>query len=510
MFCGFRYAGSTAASSGRFTTALGLVLARQVSLAVLDAVGRPHRGCSRRCRSAAVYAVAQRLGPLPLKDRPTALERCLTTANELIARETARASVRRVDEVAVFALALSVPAALASGSSPAPPSRHGSAPLPQAAPVVGLLSSPAVVQSLGPHGQDSTSTVPAARSCRQTSTARRRRSTCPSACRVRPPRTARWAWPRQCSWPAWCHGRDVLLSPWLPSARRFSFARRASVCGCAHRTAWSRSRTPARSPGWSGAWRTVVRLHSPSARPSCRAGGGRRGRGSPCWPFTPSCWCPCTADQRQHRLLLAPEPAHLRRNGGSGSGAVEPGSIGADHTATAVPPESGVTSIARGSGQPTGASSPGWTFPTTAASSALRFSSRRSDWRGSTPACAARPCPSLGRVRLGGSAVDYPAPGTRLGRGRTRTRWPNGVTASGRPSSTPGLSRLPGSPCRAPSRRHTGCRGARRRRRRRRSRSVGSLCDGEGVPSQQLPVGIPKESGHGVGLGKAKSGVRGK
>ena len=131
-----------------FTTLSGWYSLDQVSQAVLTLSDVLIVGAAAGVEAAAVYAVAQRLGPLPVRIVQPRLYTLFTTATELSARDNVSGLRDRIDDVARFALYLSVPAAIALGFLAGPTVEAWVGPLyREAASVIGLLCLAGVVQS---------------------------------------------------------------------------------------------------------------------------------------------------------------------------------------------------------------------------------------------------------------------------------------------------------------------------------------------------------------------------
>ncbi len=326
-----------------FTTLSGWYSLDQVSQAVITLSDVLIVGAAAGVEAAAVYAVAQRLGPLPVRIVQPRLYTLFTTATELSARGDVSGMRDRIDDVARFALYLSVPAAIALGFLAGPTVEAWVGPLyREAATVVGLLCLAGVVQSWA--------------------------------------YTVRFALSgsRRPKLPATLYGVEaalhVSLGIVLASAYGPVGMAEAVLIGVVTMEGMLLLPLAYRQLGDSFARRAMGFVRTLSLPALCTGvfawGLGRAG--GPLYAFTDThgrlaglvvvgvagaallaffyavLLVSMPADQR--RPLVARTRAvlaHLRRNGGSGSGAVEPGSIGADHTATAVPPESGVTSIAQ-------------------------------------------------------------------------------------------------------------------------------------------------------------------
>jgi O-antigen/teichoic acid export membrane protein len=132
----------------RFTTASSLYSIVQVSDAVLGLSDVLIVGAAVGVRAAAIYAVAQRLGQLPLRVVQPRSALLFTRAGQLAARDNRSGLREATDEVVRYALSLSVPAAIAIGFLAGPAVEAWVGPLyREAAPVIGLLVIAAVVES---------------------------------------------------------------------------------------------------------------------------------------------------------------------------------------------------------------------------------------------------------------------------------------------------------------------------------------------------------------------------
>jgi O-antigen/teichoic acid export membrane protein len=131
-----------------FTTASGWFSVMQISDAILALSDVLIVGAAAGVQAAAIYAVAQRLGLLPLRLVQPRTSLLFTKAGKLAARDNEEGLRESTDEVVRFAQYLSIPAAIALGFLAGPTLEAWVGPqFAQAAPVIGLLCLAAVIQS---------------------------------------------------------------------------------------------------------------------------------------------------------------------------------------------------------------------------------------------------------------------------------------------------------------------------------------------------------------------------
>jgi O-antigen/teichoic acid export membrane protein len=130
-----------------YTALSGWYSLAQISYAVIDLSDVLVVGAAAGVKAAAVYAVAQRLGPLPVRIVQPRIYTLFTTAAELSARDNESALRDRTHKVVRFVLYLSVPVAIALGFLAGPTIEAWVGPeYREAASVVGLLCLASVVQ----------------------------------------------------------------------------------------------------------------------------------------------------------------------------------------------------------------------------------------------------------------------------------------------------------------------------------------------------------------------------
>ncbi len=130
-----------------YTALSGWYSLAQISSAVIDLSDVLIVGAAAGVEAAAVYAVAQRLGPLPLRIVQPRIYTLFTTAAELSARDNESGLRDRTDRVVRYVLYLSVPFAIALGFLAGPIIEAWVGPLyREAASVIGLLCLASVVQ----------------------------------------------------------------------------------------------------------------------------------------------------------------------------------------------------------------------------------------------------------------------------------------------------------------------------------------------------------------------------
>ena len=130
-----------------YTTLSGWYSLAQISYAVLDLSDVLIVGAAAGVEAAAIYAVAQRLGLLPVRIVQPRIYPLFTTAAELNARNNESGLRDRTDTVVRYVLYLSVPVAIALGFLAGPTVEAWVGPLyREAASVIGLLCIASVVQ----------------------------------------------------------------------------------------------------------------------------------------------------------------------------------------------------------------------------------------------------------------------------------------------------------------------------------------------------------------------------
>jgi O-antigen/teichoic acid export membrane protein len=130
-----------------YTTLSGWYSLAEISYAVLDLSDVLIVGAAAGVEAAAIYAVAQRLGFLPVRIVQPRIYTLFTTAAELSARDNASGLRDRTDKVVSYVLYLSVPVAIALGFLAGPTIEAWVGPLyREAASVIGLLCIACVVQ----------------------------------------------------------------------------------------------------------------------------------------------------------------------------------------------------------------------------------------------------------------------------------------------------------------------------------------------------------------------------
>jgi O-antigen/teichoic acid export membrane protein len=130
-----------------YTALSGWYSLAELSYAVIDLSDVLIVGAAAGVKAAAIYAVAQRLGPLPLRIVQPRIYTLFTTAAELSARDNVSGLRDRTDRVVRYALYLSVPVAIALGFLAGPAVEAWVGPLyREAATVVGLLCVASVIQ----------------------------------------------------------------------------------------------------------------------------------------------------------------------------------------------------------------------------------------------------------------------------------------------------------------------------------------------------------------------------
>jgi O-antigen/teichoic acid export membrane protein len=131
-----------------FTSLSGWYSLDQISYAIIDLSDVLIVGAAAGVAAAAVYAVAQRLGPLPVRIVQPRIFTLFTTATELSARDDTSGLRDRTDDVVRFALYLSLPAAIALGFLAGPTVEAWVGPLyREAASVIGLMCVAGIVQA---------------------------------------------------------------------------------------------------------------------------------------------------------------------------------------------------------------------------------------------------------------------------------------------------------------------------------------------------------------------------
>lgn len=129
------------------TTLSGWYSLVQISDAVIDLSDVLIVGAAAGVEAAAVYAVAQRLGPLPVRIVQPRIYTLFTSAAELSARDDESGLRVRTDQVVRFVLLLSVPVAIALGFLAGPAVEAWVGPLyREAASIIGLLCLASIVQ----------------------------------------------------------------------------------------------------------------------------------------------------------------------------------------------------------------------------------------------------------------------------------------------------------------------------------------------------------------------------
>jgi O-antigen/teichoic acid export membrane protein len=131
-----------------FSKASGWYSIVQVSDAVIALGDVLIVGAAAGVQAAAIYAVAQRLGQLPMKISQPRTTLLFTKAGQLAARDNWSGVRESTDQVVRFVLCLSIPSAIALGFLAGPAVEAWVGPLyREAAPVIGLLCLAAVVES---------------------------------------------------------------------------------------------------------------------------------------------------------------------------------------------------------------------------------------------------------------------------------------------------------------------------------------------------------------------------
>ena len=130
-----------------YTALSGWYSLTEISSAVIDLSDVLIVGAAAGVEAAAVYAVAQRLGPLPLRIVQPRIYTLFTAASELSARDNESGLRDRTDRVVRYALYLSIPVAIALGFLAGPTVEAWVGPLyRKAASVIGLLCLASVIQ----------------------------------------------------------------------------------------------------------------------------------------------------------------------------------------------------------------------------------------------------------------------------------------------------------------------------------------------------------------------------
>jgi alpha-beta hydrolase superfamily lysophospholipase len=131
-----------------FTALSGWYSLDQISYTIIDLSDVLIVGAAAGVEAAAVYAVAQRLGPLPVRIVQPRIFTLFTTATELSAHDDTSGLRDRTDDVVRFALYLSLPAAIALGFLAGPTVEAWVGPLyREAASVIGLMCVAGIVQA---------------------------------------------------------------------------------------------------------------------------------------------------------------------------------------------------------------------------------------------------------------------------------------------------------------------------------------------------------------------------